>query len=60
MCQIDFDHELGEALYGSTVYSSVEDLKKNHECWESCGIVEVSVSLTKIIHDQNLEFEYND
>lgn len=52
MCEIDWDYELGEALGGNVLYSSVEDLKKNHP-HEQCGIVEVEVTLTKIIKHTN-------
>jgi len=46
MCAIDFSCELGEALGGNTIYPSLEDLQKNHECLEHCGFEEV-VTLSK-------------
>ena len=49
MCAVDFECELGAALGGNTVYPSIEDLKKNHECWEECGIVEVKVQFIREI-----------
>jgi hypothetical protein len=49
MCQIDWDHELGNASDGNTVYPSIEALKRGHECWEECGIVEVEVRCTKVV-----------
>lgn len=48
MCAIDWDWELGEAMGGTKIYSSVEDLKECHKCWEECGIVKVKVSLVEI------------
>jgi len=41
MCYIDYVYELGNASDGNKVYPSEEALKKEHECWEECGIVEV-------------------
>ena len=54
MCMIDFEDELGRAAGGNRVYSSVEDLKKNHDCWESCGIVKVRVEYVSTIVEQDL------
>lgn len=50
-CKIDFDWELGEALGGSVLYPSIEDLKEHHSCVEDCGIVKVKVSLEEVISD---------
>lgn len=49
MCEIDWDHELGESLGGSRVYPSLADLKHNHTMWKECGIVKVKVSKVKSI-----------
>lgn len=49
MCKVDFDHELGNALDGVPVYSSVWDLKKNRPCVDECGIVEVVVEFSKVV-----------
>lgn len=57
MCQIDFDHELGKAPGGNPVYPDIEDLKENHACWKSCGIVKVSVSYVETIVQQDLNYE---
>jgi len=52
MCKIDYDYELGNALGGTKVYSSIEDLVENHECADDeCGIVEVKVDLSEIIKE---------
>ena len=50
MCKIDFDCELEHALGGNKVYPSLRDLKENHTCWESCGVVEVEVRLARVVH----------
>lgn len=52
MCAIDWSCELGAAMGGNTVYPSVDDLKRNHECWEDCGIVEVKVFYNKTIVEE--------
>ncbi len=49
MCQTDWDFELGEACGGTKLYPSVEDLKENRKCVKQCGIVQVKVTLTKLI-----------
>lgn len=54
MCMIDFECELGAAMDGNKVYPSIEDLKADHECWESCGIVEVRVQYVRTVVEQNL------
>jgi hypothetical protein len=43
MCLIDYQLELGGAVGGNTVFPSIEDLKRHHDCWEECGIVRVEV-----------------
>lgn len=49
MCQTDFEHELGCASGGTTVYPSVEDIKKNRRCADECGIVEVNLHFVKVV-----------
>lgn len=50
MCQIDFDEELGHAMDGTKVYSSIDDLKDDHKCWRGCGIVKVNVTYVETVH----------
>jgi hypothetical protein len=57
MCLIDWQHELGEASGGTLVYASLEDLKRNHAMWESCGVAEVEVRLKAEVVPQNLRRE---
>lgn len=49
MCKIDWDFELGSAPGGIPVYESIDDLKDHHDCWPQCGIVEVTVSLSRVL-----------
>ncbi len=49
MCQVDFDFELGEAMAGTSVYSSKKDLKENRKCVNECGIVRVKIQLDKVV-----------
>ena len=35
MCSVDFDHELGEAAGGTTIYESEKDLRKHRTCVNS-------------------------
>lgn len=49
MCAIDWEYELGAASKGNRIFPSVDALKRNHACWESCGIVEVRVSFGKVV-----------
>ena len=53
MCKVDFDHELGCALGGNTVYPSLKDLRDNHsEC--HFGSVKVKISLEEVIKDEDV------
>lgn len=51
MCGVDWDHELGNALGGNTIYPSESDLMANKRCTDECGIVEVEVRLKKRIKE---------
>lgn len=53
MCKVDFEHELGEALGGNRIFSSIEDLKKNRKCVDECGIVRVEVRLVSVVEQGN-------
>lgn len=50
MCQIAWDHETFDPSDGNRVYASIDDLKKDHTCWEKCGIVQVEVREIAVIH----------
>jgi len=51
MCKTDFYDELGHASGGNTVYPSINDLIRRRKCVDQCGIVEVKITLNKIIDD---------
>ncbi len=53
MCKSDYEFELGQNQHGIEVYRSIEDLKKDRKCIEECGIVEVKVSMVKVIQKSN-------
>jgi hypothetical protein len=53
MCKTDFDHELlNGAVY---VYPSIEDLRASRSCTAECGIVEISVSLVRVIQSSDFK-----
>lgn len=56
MCKVDFDCELGGASGGNTVYPSVEDLKRSMGCTDQCGIVEVIVTRSRIVQEENFKW----
>lgn len=57
MCKIDFEDELGAACGGNKIFPSVEDLKANKRCAESCGIVEVEVRFVRIVQPERFSEE---
>lgn len=59
MCGTDFQHELGIASDGNKIYPSVENLKQHKKCWEECGIVEVKVTLNKVIVEEDFSKHFN-
>ena len=57
VCKVAHDNELGLASSGCTVYPTIEDLKENHPCWESCGIVKVRVEFIEVINETKDYYE---
>lgn len=55
MCLTDFECELGGAVGGVTVHSSVEDLRRFRGCVSECGIVEVEVRARRIVQEASYE-----
>lgn len=51
MDKTDWDHEVGEAAGGNKVYASVDDLRESEKCVDECGIVEVEITLVRVIHE---------
>ena len=47
MCKTDFNYELGEALGGTEIYCSIEDIKRCRPCAEQCGIVKVEIKIVE-------------
>ncbi len=52
MCGVDWQHEIGMASGGNTVYASPEDCAKRRKCTDQCGIVEVRVYFNKWVKEQ--------
>jgi len=50
MCRTDFEYELGNASGGNHIWPSVEDMRANCKCADSCGIVEVEVHFKRLVH----------
>lgn len=59
MCGTDFQYELGAASGGNRIYPSVENLKEHQKCWEECGIVEVKVTLNKVVVEEDFSKYFN-
>jgi hypothetical protein len=57
MCKVDWDHELGAALGGNTVFASEADLIANKKCTDECGIVEVEVRLKRVIRESDFSIK---
>lgn len=53
-CGVHFMHEMTEAMGPQIFYNSLTDLKQDHSCWKSCGIVEVKVSFTQWLHPETI------
>ena len=49
LCSVDFDHEIGEASGGNTVYPSLDNLKELVPCWESCGVIKAIVIFDSLV-----------
>jgi hypothetical protein len=50
----DWIYEIGRAADGNTIYASAEDLKKNSNCWDSCGIAKCKLVFKKWIVKNDL------
>ena len=59
MCATDYYHELGEGPTNE-VYSSIDQLKKARPCVEECGILEIRVSVSKIVQRENWTINENE
>ena len=50
----DWDYEIGNGTV--EVYDSIEQLKKERSCVEECGIVEVEVTLKRVVTERSESF----
>ncbi len=57
MDKVDFEEELGNALGGNKVYSSLDDLRLQKPCTNSCGIVRVEVRAVEVVQETNFTRE---
>lgn len=49
MCAVDYTHELGEALGGTKIYATVEDIKHHRKCVKNCGIMKVEITKLELV-----------
>lgn len=54
MCNVDADYHLGEDSGGTALYPSVDDLKRHRACWSQCGVVEVEVTIGRVVIEGDL------
>lgn len=56
LCGVSYQHELGEAADGVTVYPSMPSIKKYDTCSNSgCGIVECEIKFNRWVEEQDFE-----
>lgn len=48
-CGVDWQHELGCAFDRQNLFETVEELKAKAPCWESCGIVKITMTADWIV-----------
>lgn len=53
MDMVDFEEELGNAMKGNKIFPTIEDLRREKPCTKQCGIVEVQVSLVRVVQEQD-------
>lgn len=49
MCKTDFEHDARGAHDGARVYPSERALRRERTCVAECGIVEVTITLSRIV-----------
>ncbi|MES3028511.1 MAG: hypothetical protein V4820_11735 [Pseudomonadota bacterium] len=54
MCKTDWDHEIGYASDGNKVYPSEAAIRRERKCLPECGIVEVEVTIIRVVQDENM------
>ena len=55
MCRIDWECELGSAWPMTPIYPSIATLKEQRKCVTYCGIVAVSVRITRVVEEGESE-----
>lgn len=60
MCGVDWQHEIGMAAGGNSVYASPEDCAKNEKCTDACGLVEVKVRFSRWVKPQDFDWDKNE
>lgn len=53
MCKTDFDHDMRGASDGANIYPSEAALRRERPCVAQCGVVEVRVSLSRIVQHED-------
>lgn len=49
MCLTDYEHEMGFSSDASKLFASEKSLRRHNKCADSCGIVEVEVTFSRLI-----------
>lgn len=55
MCQVDFDHEIGNSATGNLIHPTEDNIRQERKCVNSCGIVQVKI--TNPINEEDIEDE---
>lgn len=53
MCQTDWDTDLPLGANDVKIYTDLDVLKRQRKCVKECGIVEVEVTLVKVVEPGN-------
>lgn len=58
LCGVDFQHEIcDDNAHSVELYGSLSALKHHKRCFNQCGIVKVTVTVEKWVHDQDFKRE---
>jgi hypothetical protein len=53
MCKTDFEEDVRGAHDGARVYPSEATLRESRKCVDECGVVEVRLSLVRVLQAAN-------
>lgn len=53
MCKTDFEHDARGASDGANVYPSEAAVRRERKCTVECGIVEVTISLSRVVQAED-------